>query len=177
MGRPGVEPNLSHTPRTHQIGGTEPGAAGLQTKPGETLKDNACERVPVRNDVGEGTDKEGLLDQAREDVVICAPSPEERGQRDVDDDQCGREEGNLAAQQAEPAVDVAGEDLKKTVDDAGATHWFTPPGLRMVPGSGNGGGSRSRWRRRLDRPKLRLQGPGSAAALPAAAHSPRAGRG
>ena len=46
-GSPGVEPNLSHTPRTHQIGGTEPGATGLQTEPGETLKNNAGERVPV----------------------------------------------------------------------------------------------------------------------------------
>ena len=176
-GPPGIEPNLGHAPGAHQIGGAEPGATGLQTEPGEALKNNACERVPVRNDVGEGTHKEGFLDQTREDVVIRAPGPEEGGQRDVDDDQRGGEEGNFATQQAEPAVDVAGEDLKEAVDDAGATHWFTPPGLRMVPGSGTGGGSRSRWRRSLDRPKRRLQGPGSAAALPAADHSPRTVRG
>ena len=32
------------------------------------------------------------------------------------------EEGDLAAEQAEAAVDVAGEDFEETVDDAGAVH-------------------------------------------------------
>ena len=42
------------------------------------------------------------------------PSPEQRGERDVDDDQRGGEEGDFAAEQAEAGIDVAGEDLEET---------------------------------------------------------------
>lgn len=117
-GLPGIEPNLSDMPGAHQIGGAKPGAAGLQTEPGETLKNDASERAPVRDDVGEGTDREGFLDQPREGVVIRTPGPEESRQSDADVDQRGGEEGNLAAQKTEATVDIAGEDLKEAVDDA-----------------------------------------------------------
>ena len=38
------------------------------------------------------------------------------------DDQRGGDESDLAAEQAEAGIDVAGEDLEETIDDAGAAH-------------------------------------------------------
>src|SRR5690606_19757559 len=63
-----------------------------------------------------------LFDQPRDDVVIRAPGPKERGERHVDDDQRRGDEGDLAAEQAEPAVDVGGEDSEEIVDDARVAH-------------------------------------------------------
>ena len=98
------------------------GAGRLQAETGEALEDDAGEAVPVADEEGEDADKERLLHQARDDVLVGAPGPEQGGERHVDDDQRRREEGDLAAEQAEAAVDVAGEDLEETVDDAGAAH-------------------------------------------------------
>src|SRR3546814_2320955 len=63
-------------------------------------------------------DIEDLLDQAVHDVFVGTPGPEQTGQRDVDDDQGGGEEGDLATEQPEPAVDVAVEGVEEAVDDA-----------------------------------------------------------
>src|SRR5690606_22187938 len=63
-----------------------------------------------------------LLDKPCDDVVVGAPGPEERGERHVDDDQRGGDEGDLPAEQTETAVDIPGEDPKEIVDDAGAAH-------------------------------------------------------
>src|SRR6516165_11495540 len=61
-----------------------------------------------------------------EDVFVGAPRPEEARQRHVDHDQGGCQERDLAAEQAESAVDVAGEDLGKAVDDAGVHRSRSP---------------------------------------------------
>ena len=99
----------------------------LKAEAGEALEDDAGEIVPVADEVGEDADEQRLLDEPRDDVVIGAPRPEQRRQRHIDDDQRGGDEGDLAAEQAEAAVDVAGEDLEEMVDDAGAAHGFNEP--------------------------------------------------
>ena len=88
-------------------------AGGLQAEAGKALEDDRGEAVPVADDVGEDADEQRLLDQAGDDVLVGAPGPEQRGERHVDDDQRGGEEADLAAEQAEAAIDVAGEDLQK----------------------------------------------------------------
>src|SRR3546814_15849402 len=40
----------------------------------------------------------------------------------VDDDKGGRDEGHFAAEEPEPAINVASEDFEKMVDDAGVAH-------------------------------------------------------
>ena len=52
----------------------------------------------------------------------------------------GREERDLAAKQAEAGIDVAGEDLEETVDDAGATHGSLAFRERSAEASGSGFG-------------------------------------
>ncbi|WP_430641924.1 hypothetical protein [Bradyrhizobium brasilense] len=94
---------------------------------------NAREIIPVGDQVGEDADEERFLYQPGDDVVVGAPRPEERGQRHIDDDQRGGDEADLAAEQAESAVDVSGEDFKKMVDDAGAAHVSEPPAERDRP--------------------------------------------
>src|SRR3546814_2796090 len=59
--------------------------------------------------VGEDADEQRLLDEASKDVVVGAPAPEQSGQRHVDDDQRRGNERHLAAEQAEPAVNITGE--------------------------------------------------------------------
>src|SRR3546814_4419607 len=75
-------------------------------------------------------DIEDLLDQAVHDVFVGTPGPEQTGQRDVDDDQGGGEEGDLATEQPEPAVDVAVEGVEEAVDDADVVHVSGPARMR-----------------------------------------------
>src|SRR3546814_4498543 len=64
-------------------------------------------------------------------VQTCAlPISEQTGQRDVDDDQGGGEEGDLATEQPEPAVDVAVEGVEEAVDDADVVHVSGPARMR-----------------------------------------------
>ena len=127
--------------------------ARLQAEAGEALEDDAGEIVPVADDVGEDTDEQRLLHQPGDDVLVRAPGPEECGQRHVDDDQRGGDEGDLAAKQAEAAVDVTGENTQKVVDDAGAAHGSLSPVLMR------GGGHR----RPAEEP-VAVLGPGGEAA-------------
>src|SRR5690606_14571952 len=94
------------------------GARRHEAEAGEALEDDAGEVVPVGNDVGEDADEQGLLDQPRDNVVIRAPCPKERGERHVDDDQGGGDESDFAAEQAKPAVDVGGEYTEEIINDA-----------------------------------------------------------
>src|SRR4029079_14668035 len=103
-----IETGLCHLAGMQQVLCRETGSTRLQTKTGETLEYDLCETVPVGYQIGEDTDEECLLDKPRKNVVIGAPAPEERGKRDVDDDQRGGDEGDLATEKAETAVDVAG---------------------------------------------------------------------
>src|SRR3546814_1463712 len=96
-------------PRLKQFGGREARARGIEAKPGEALKDDPRQAVPVADDVGEDADEQRLLDEASKEVVVGAPAPEQSGQRHVDDDQRRGNERHLAAEQAEPAVNITGE--------------------------------------------------------------------
>ena len=127
----GIEADLGDAAGPQKIGGGEPRAGRLQAEAGEALEDDLRESVPVADDVGEDADEQRLLDQPRDDVVVGAPAPEQRGERDVDDDQGRGEEGDLAAEQAEAGIDVAGEDLEETIDDAGAAHQRASAGLLL----------------------------------------------
>jgi hypothetical protein len=124
----GLEPDLGDAARLQKLTGTQRTARGDQPQSRETLEDDTGELIPVADDVGEDADEERLLDEPRDDVVIRTPGPEERGQRDVDGDERGREEGDVAAEQSEAAIDIAGEDVQEPVDDTDATH-----GLFLLP--------------------------------------------
>ena len=102
----------------HQILSREARARSLQAEAGEGFENDSGEVVPVADDVGEGADEEGLLDEPRDDVVVSAPAPEQRGERHIDHYERGRNEGDLATKQSEAAVDIGGEDPQEIVDDA-----------------------------------------------------------
>src|SRR5690606_6616923 len=86
----------------------------------------------------EDADEDGLLHQPGDDVVLGTPGPEQGGERHVDDDQRGGDEGDLAAEQAEARIDIAGEDSQELVDDAGSAHLSYRP-LSAVDGSETAG--------------------------------------
>ena len=48
-------------------------ALGLEAKAGKALEHDACQAVPVADDVGEDADKERLLNEAGKYVVLLAP--------------------------------------------------------------------------------------------------------
>ena len=123
---------MRHAAGTQEIGGRKAGAGGQEPQPRETVEDDGGEAVPVGDEPGEDADEEGLFHEAGDDVVIGAPGPEERGQRHVDHDQRAGDEGDLAAQQPETAVDIGGEDPEEGVDDAGAAHGSLAPGRHRV---------------------------------------------
>jgi hypothetical protein len=106
-------------------------AGRLQAEAGEALEHDLRERVPVADDVGEDADEQRLLDQPRDDVFVGAPAPEQRGERNVDDDQGRGQKRDFAAQQTEPGIDVAGEDFEEMIDDASAAHQRASAGLLL----------------------------------------------
>src|SRR3546814_17209991 len=66
------------------------------------------------------------LDEALDDILVGAPRPEERRDRHIDHDEGRGEEADLAAEQAETAVDIGREDRQKLVDHAGVFHAASP---------------------------------------------------
>ena len=54
-----------------------------------------------------------------EHILVGAPGPEQARDGHVDDDQGRGQERDLAAEQAEAGIDVAGEDVGEAIDDAG----------------------------------------------------------
>ncbi len=70
----------------------KPVPQAFRPRPAKLSKTILRQIVPVADEVGEHADEERLLDQARHDVVVGAPSPEKRGERHVDDDQRGGDE-------------------------------------------------------------------------------------
>jgi len=85
-----------------------------------TLKTHA--KALSTKDVASITDIEDLLDEAADHVLLAAHRPEQAGERDVDADQGRSQEGDVAAQQPEPAVDVADEGLQEPIDDVEVVH-------------------------------------------------------
>ena len=122
----GIEAGLRDAAGAQEIGGREAGAGGHQAEASKRLEDDAGEIVPVGDDVGEDADKQRLLHQTGDDIVVGAPRPEQGGERHVDDDQGGGNEGYFTAEQAKARIDVAGEDAEKVVNDAGAAHGSPP---------------------------------------------------
>src|SRR5690606_29877414 len=76
--------------------------------------------------VSKDADEQGLLHQPGDDVVIRAPCPKQRGERHVDDDQGGGDEGDFPAEQAETRVDVGREYAEKIVNYARIAHGQHP---------------------------------------------------
>jgi hypothetical protein len=118
----GIQSDLCDPSGLQQFGGRKPCTAGFQAKPCKALENDPGETIPVADDISKGTDEQSLLDEPCDNVIAFTHAPEERSQRHVDHDERGRNEGNLALQQAKAAIDIAGEDLQEAVNDAGAAH-------------------------------------------------------
>src|SRR3546814_12703775 len=99
-----------------QIVGAERTGRGLDAETGEGSVDDLGKVLEVVEDQREDADIEHLPDEAPDDVVLAAQSPEQACQRDVDADQDGGEEGDVTRQASEAAVDEAAEDRKEGVE-------------------------------------------------------------
>ena len=119
---PGIKADLRDPAWPQEIAGRQTGARGSETETGKAFEDDAGERIPVVDQVGKDTDEQGLLDKTGNDVFVAAPRPEQRRERDIDDDERRRKERDLAAEQSEAGIDIAREGFEETVDDAGAAH-------------------------------------------------------
>ena len=115
----GINPDLCQSSGLQELVGGKCGARGFQAEAGEGIEHDLGKRIEVADQEGEEADIERLLDEVSEDVLAGAPGPEQARERYVDGDQRRREKRDFPTKQAESAVDVAREDLGKTVDDAG----------------------------------------------------------
>src|SRR3546814_12323051 len=73
----GVKPRLLKLPGTPEVSGAETRSGGFEAETGEAFEDDTGQVIPVPDQVSEHADKERLLDQACEDVVVGAPRPEQ----------------------------------------------------------------------------------------------------
>ena len=105
-----------------EISRGKPGAGGFEAQASKALEDSARERIPVADQESEDADKQGLSHEAGQDVFVCTPGPEQAGQRDIDCRECRREISDIASEQPESGIDVAGKCLQELVDNAGAAH-------------------------------------------------------
>ena len=95
----------------------------MQAEAGEGVEDDLGEAVEVADDEGEDADIEGLLDQAREHVLVGRQGPEQAGEGDVDRRSARRRASATSPwSRPKPRVDVLGEDAQEAIDDAGAAH-------------------------------------------------------
>ena len=147
-GLSGVDTDLSETARLKQLRLAQRPAARLDAEAGEGVVDDLSEIVEVADDEGEDADIEGLLDQAREHVLVGRHGPEEAGQGDVDRDEHTGEPAHIALHEPEAGIDVLGEDPQETVDDAGAAHRSMVLGFRRKARVGRWRG-RGGWRRAI----------------------------
>ena len=118
----GIQADLGDPSWPQEICGRQARARGPQPQTGKALEDDAGQAIPVPDEESEDADKQGLLDQPSDHVLIGAPDPEQSRQRDVDGNKRGREMSDLISHQAEARVDIAGECFQKLVDDACTTH-------------------------------------------------------
>ena len=105
---------------------------GGQAKSGEGIEDDTGEPVEIVQDEGEGADIKDLAQEAGEHIVFTAQCPEQTRQRDVDGNQNAGQEGDIATEQPEPGIDVAGEGIGEPVDDGEVVHHS-----RSADGSGS----------------------------------------
>ena len=66
-------PDLSDLSRSQEIRRGQARAGCFQPKTGKALEDDTCEAIPVADEVGEDADEQGLLDEARDDVLVRPP--------------------------------------------------------------------------------------------------------
>src|SRR3546814_2383368 len=95
----GVKPRLLKLPGTPEVSGAETRSGGVEAETGEAFEDDTGQVIPVPDQVSEHADKERLLDQACEDVVVGAPRPEQCCLGYVYVDMCVRVEGHFAAEE------------------------------------------------------------------------------
>src|SRR3546814_4723985 len=74
--------------------------------------------LPVVQDQREGAHIQHLADEPGENVRAFVQRPPETGERNVDGDQDGRQEGDVARQQTESRVDVGDEGLREEIGRA-----------------------------------------------------------
>ncbi len=98
----------------------------LSPRPAKALENDTGEIVPVADQVSEHADKQRLLGEPRNDVLVRAPAPEYGRQRNIDRSKRGGEERHFAAEQAKAGIDVPGKNLEETIDNACATHHRVP---------------------------------------------------
>ena len=121
----GINPDLCKPSGLQELVCGKSGAGRLQAETGEGIEHDLGKCVEVADQEGEEADVERLLDEVSEDVLAGAPGPEQARERYVDGDQRRGKKCDFPTKQAESAVDVAREDLGKTVDNAGV-HFGCP---------------------------------------------------
>lgn len=67
---PCFKPDSGDPARLQELARTDRAAGGDEAETCEALEDDARERIPVADDIGEDADEERLLDEATDDVVI-----------------------------------------------------------------------------------------------------------
>jgi hypothetical protein len=99
---------------------------------------------------GKEADVEGLLHKTLKRILVGAPSPEQTGQRNIDDDEGRAQIGDLTLEKAEAGIDVGGESIEEGVDDADIVHGAPPPDARgagaAASGSDRADVPKNRWR-------------------------------
>jgi hypothetical protein len=76
-------------------------ASGFETEPGEGIENHLRQTIEIADQKREEPDIERLLHEVSNHVLIGCPSPEQAGERHVDDDQRRGQKRHLAAEQAE----------------------------------------------------------------------------
>ena len=96
-----LEPDAGNIAWSHEITCSQRAGARFHTEARKALEHDIGEQGEVANDEGEEADIEHLLEEARHDVGILRQRPEETGERDVYDYQCGCQVSDIAGKQAE----------------------------------------------------------------------------
>jgi len=116
---PGVDADLGEPARLEELVGRETRSGSLEAEARKGVEEDLGEAVEIADQEREEANTESLFDEVGKHVLIGAPGPEQACKRHIDDDQGGRQKHDLAAEQAEAGIYVAGEDLGEPIDDAG----------------------------------------------------------
>ena len=120
----------------------EPRTCSLQTEGREAVEDNLCEVVPVIQEKREKSDVEDLLREGLDDLVLSS-RPRQCCKGSIDPNENLDKEPDVTGNQAEAAIDIPAEDVKKVVDNGCiVTHEVDQPSLpsaSAVPAAGRYG--------------------------------------
>ena len=120
--RPGrLEADTGEIARPEQVVGGELVLRRMQTEACEGTEDDVGKACKIIQDQREDADIKDLPQETAQHIALLH-RPEETGQRDVDADQDRGQEGDIALQQSEAAVDCLGEGFHEPVDDAKIVH-------------------------------------------------------